>query len=135
MLKFEVEYLLISIHILNSIFKKTIPKDILSLNNELANINFALIISSILHYSIQRFIYFKKFDDFNHRSSHKTLATRTGGIGVYLTLLIICIFYYLKKIEIFDYSLFIPISIMFIIGVYDDFYNLILNLNSFYRLL
>ena len=97
---------------------------------------FALIISSILHYSIQRFfIYFKKFDDFNHRSSHKTLATRTGGIGVYLTLLIICIFYYLKKIEIFDYSLFIPLSIMFIIGVYDDFYNADFKLKFFLQII
>ena len=40
-------------------------------------------LSSILHYSVQKiFIYYKKFDDFNHRSSHKTLATRTGGIAV-----------------------------------------------------
>ena len=97
---------------------------------------FALIISLILHYSIQRFfIYFKKFDDFNHRSSHKTLATRTGGIGVYLTLLIICIFYYIKKIEIFDYSLFIPLSIMFIIGVYDDFYNADFKLKFFLQII
>ena len=97
---------------------------------------FALIISLILHYSIQRFfIYFKKFDDFNHRSSHKTLATRTGGIGVYLTLLIICVFYYVKKIEIFDYSLFIPFSIMFIIGVYDDFYNADFKLKFFLQII
>ena len=97
---------------------------------------FVLIISLVLHYSIQRFfIYYKKFDDFNHRSSHKTLATRTGGIGVYLTLLIICIFYYIKKIEIFDYSLFIPLSIMFVIGVYDDFYNADFKLKFFLQII
>ena len=66
---------------------------------------------------------YKKFDDFNHRSSHNTLATRTGGIGIFSTLLLVSLFYYFNKVEIFDYSLFIPISIMFIIGVYDDFYN------------
>ena len=83
-----------------------------------------IIISLILHYSIQRvFIYYKRFDDFNHRSSHKTLATRTGGIGVFSTILIICFFYYYQSIEIFDYSLFIPLGVMFIVGVYDDFYN------------
>ena len=83
-----------------------------------------IVLSFILHFSIQKvFIYYKRFDDFNHRSSHKTLATRTGGIAVFLTVLIISLFYYSQSIEIFDYSLFIPIGIMFIVGVYDDFYN------------
>ncbi|MFL2597097.1 MAG: MraY family glycosyltransferase [Flavobacteriaceae bacterium] len=68
-------------------------------------------------------MFYKKFDDFNHRSSHNTLATRTGGIGIFSTLLLVSLFYYFNKVEIFDYSLFIPLSIMFIIGVYDDFYN------------
>ena len=87
---------------------------------------FALVIfvSSILHFIIQKiFIYYKRFDDFNLRSSHKTLATRTGGIGVFSTLLIVGIYYYFNGIEIFDYSLFIPLGIMFIVGVYDDLYN------------
>jgi len=66
---------------------------------------------------------FKKFDDYNHRSVHKTLATRTGGIGVFLTLLFISLFFYFNDQEIFDYSLFIPLAIMFVVGVYDDFYN------------
>ena len=83
-----------------------------------------LIVSLILHFSIQKiFIHYKRFDNFNHRSSHKTLATRTGGIGLFLTFLIICLFFYFQSIEIFDYSLFIPLGIMFIVGVYDDFYN------------
>jgi len=69
------------------------------------------------------FIYYKRFDDFNHRSSHKTLATRTGGIGIFLTVLILSLYYYFQGIELFDYSLFIPLGIMFVIGVYDDLYN------------
>ena len=82
------------------------------------------ILSGILTYITQKiFIYYKKFDDFNHRSSHKTLATRTGGIGVFATLLIVSSYYYFNKIELFDYSLFIPLGIMFIVGVYDDFYH------------
>ena len=83
-----------------------------------------IILSGLLTYSIQKiFIHYKKFDDFNHRSSHKTLATRTGGIGVFATLLIISSYYYFNKIDLFDYSLFIPLGIMFIVGVYDDFYH------------
>ena len=82
------------------------------------------ILSGILIYFIQKiFIHYKRFDDINHRSSHKTLATRTGGIGVFATLLIVSSYYYFNTIELFDYSLFIPLGIMFIVGVYDDFYN------------
>lgn len=84
----------------------------------------ALVLSTLLHFGIQKvFIYYKKFDNFNHRSSHKTLATRTGGIGIFSTLLVISLFYYFQGIELFDYSLFIPLGIMFVVGVYDDFYN------------
>ena len=83
-----------------------------------------VLLSGLLTYFTQKmFVYYKKFDDFNHRSSHKTLATRTGGIGVFATLLIISSYYYFNKIDLFDYSLFIPLGIMFIVGVYDDFYH------------
>ena len=84
----------------------------------------AFIIATLLHFGVQKlFIHYKRFDAFNHRSSHKTLATRTGGIGIFLTVLIISLFYYFQGIELFDYSLFIPLGIMFVIGVYDDLYN------------
>jgi len=84
----------------------------------------AFIIATLLHFGVQKiFIYYKRFDDFNHRSSHKTLATRTGGIGIFTTVLIVSLYYYFQGIELFDYSLFIPLGIMFVIGVYDDLYN------------
>ena len=84
----------------------------------------AIVLSALLHFGIQKvFVFYKKFDDFNHRSSHKTLATRTGGIGIFATLLLISLFYYFHNIDLFDYSLFIPLGIMFIVGVYDDFYH------------
>jgi len=84
----------------------------------------AFLLATLLHFLVQKlFIHYKRFDDFNHRSSHKTLATRTGGIGIFLTVLIISLYYYFQGIELFDYSLFIPLGIMFVIGVYDDLYN------------
>ena len=83
-----------------------------------------IVLSSILHFSVQGvFIYYKRFDDINHRSSHKTLATRTGGIGVFMTLFLVSLFYYSKGVEIFDYTLFVPLGIMLIVGVYDDLYK------------
>ena len=97
---------------------------------------FGIILSGILHFAIQRvFIYLKKFDDFNFRSSHNTLATRTGGIGVFSTLLIISLFFYFQGIEIFDYSLFVPLSIMFVVGVYDDFYKADFKLKFFLQII
>jgi len=81
-------------------------------------------LATLLHYGVQKlFIFYRRFDDFNHRSSHKTLATRTGGIGIFLSVLSVSLYYYFQGIELFDYSLFIPLGIMFIIGVYDDLYN------------
>lgn len=95
-----------------------------------------IVLSSILHFSIQKvFIYYKRFDDFNHRSSHKTLATRSGGIGIFLTILIISLYYYFQGIEIFDYSLFIPLGIMLLMGVYDDLYNADFKLKFFLQMI
>jgi len=81
-------------------------------------------VSVLMHYGVQKiFIKYNRFDDINHRSSHNTLATRTGGIGIFLSVLIISLYYYFQAIELFNYSLFIPLGIMLIIGVYDDLYN------------
>ena len=95
-----------------------------------------LILSATINYGVQEiFVRYKKFDDFNHRSSHKTLATRTGGIGIFSTILIISLYYYFQKVELFDYSLFIPLAIMFVIGVYDDLYNADFKLKFFLQII
>lgn len=65
----------------------------------------------------------KKFDEINHRSVHQTKATKTGGMAVFLTLFIFSTFFYLSGIQLYDFSLLIPLGIMFVVGVYDDFYN------------
>ena len=83
-----------------------------------------IILAFTLHFGVQKlFIYLKRFDDINHRSSHETIATRTGGIGIFLTILLISLYHYFDGIELFDYSLFVPLGIMFIVGAYDDLYN------------
>ena len=95
-----------------------------------------LTLSAFFHFGIQKvFIYYKKFDDFNHRSSHNTLATRTGGIGIFSTLFIISFYFYLNKNEVFDFSLLIPLGIMFFIGVYDDFYKADFKLKFFFQII
>ena len=94
-----------------------------NMNSYLELISF-FILSLILAFTVQKiFITYRKFDDFNHRTSHNVLATKTGGISFFISLLIFTLFYYYKGTEIFDFSLMIPLSIMFIVGVYDDFYE------------
>ena len=63
-----------------------------------------------------------KIDTIEARSSHEGVATLTGGISVFLILTISSLWSYMKGVETFDFSIMIPLSIMFIVGVYDDFY-------------
>mgnify|MGYP001257397720 CR=1 FL=1 len=83
-----------------------------------------VLVSLIISYGLKLwFTRLQKFDAINHRSVHQTKATKTGGMAVFLTLFIFSIYYYLNSNEIFDFSLLIPLGIMFMVGVYDDFYN------------
>lgn len=85
---------------------------------------FAFTLSMILNYLFNKlFKWSELYDKINNRSSHSTAATRTGGIGIFSAMFFTSVFFYLSKIEIFDYSLIIPLAIMFVIGVYDDLYN------------
>lgn len=96
----------------------------------------AFIVVIFLTILIQKiFINYKKFDEINQRSSHTSLATRTGGIGIVLSLFLISIYNYSFGIEIFDYSLFIPLGIMFIVGVYDDLHNANFKLKFFLQII
>ena len=65
----------------------------------------------------------KKFDAINHRSVHQTKATKTGGMAVFITLFLFSTYFYLSGNQLYDFSMLIPLGIMFVVGVYDDFYN------------
>ena len=95
-----------------------------------------LSISAIISPLIQRiFIRYKKFDVVNHRSSHSGFATRTGGLSIFIILFLISFYYYFNGREIYDFSLLIPLSTMFIVGVYDDFYNADFKLKFFMQII
>ena len=79
--------------------------------------------SLICTHLVQKFFLEKnKIDTIEARSSHEGIATLTGGISIFLILTLSCLWSYIKGVEPFDFSLMIPLSIMFIVGVYDDFY-------------
>ena len=85
---------------------------------------FTILLSIATAFTLKKwFTRLGKFDAINYRSVHKTQATKTGGITVFLTLFLMTVYLYVTKRELFDFSLLIPLGIMFIVGVYDDFYN------------
>ena len=81
------------------------------------------------------FIKRKKFDSIKQRSSHNTLATKTGGIALFSSVFLMSLYFYFTNNEIFDFSLLIPLSIIFVIGVYDDFYEADFKLKFFIQII
>ena len=100
-----------------------------------------LIISSIFFSSLFIFffqkLFFKKniIDKINDRSSHNVVATRSGGIAIFSSLFIISTFNYFNSIEIFDFSLIIPLSILLVVGLYDDIYKLDFKLKFIFQII
>jgi UDP-GlcNAc:undecaprenyl-phosphate GlcNAc-1-phosphate transferase len=93
-------------------------------------------LSLCLIYFIQK-IYIRKniTDKITSRSSHISLATRSGGISVFLTLFIISTYYYLKGYEIYDFSIIVPISMITIVGLFDDIYNVDFKLKFIFQII
>ena len=102
------------------------------LDNSIFLILTSIVVSSGLNFW---FIKLRKFDAINHRSVHRGKATKTGGVGVFITLFIFSFYFYLNNIEIYDFSFLIPLGIMFIVGVYDDFYNADFKLKFFLQII
>lgn len=95
-----------------------------------------IIVSLILTITFKSlFVRSKSFDNINSRSIHKTKATKSGGISVFITLFIFSFHFYLNQIDLFDFSLLVPLGIMFIVGVYDDFYNADFKLKFFLQII
>lgn len=93
-------------------------------------------LSLCLIYFIQK-IYIRKniTDKITSRSSHISLATRSGGLSVFLTLFIISTYYYLKGYEIYDFSIIVPISMITIVGLFDDIYNVDFKLKFIFQII
>ncbi len=89
----------------------------------------------VLKFSHNYFLKRKFHDPINSRSSHVGIATRNGGISIYLTLLLISVYFYLQSIEIFDYSYLIPLSILLVVGLYDDIYEVDFKLKFLFQII
>ena len=95
-----------------------------------------IVISAFMAPLIQKlFFRLNKIDLINQRSSHSVRATRTGGVSSFLSIFLLSLLWYINGIEPYDFSILVPISMMFIIGVYDDFYNADFKLKFFIQII
>ena len=95
-----------------------------------------LIVSSITIY-VTHLIFKKKnlFDNVNARSSHNVTSTRSGGLGIGIAIFIISFTYYIYGIELYEYSLLIPLSLLLVVGLYDDVYQLDFKLKFIFQII
>ena len=96
----------------------------------------AILISTLLAIVFQReFIKRNILDKINSRSSHQSLATRSGGSSIFVSLFLISVFFYLNNNEIYDFSVLVPIAIMLCVGLYDDIYKLDFKLKFIFQII
>ncbi len=97
---------------------------------------FTIIISLSMIVLTQKFFLKNKYiDTINKRSSHKTSATRSGGIAIFSTLFLISVYNYLIGNTVFDYSIMVPISLLVVVGLYDDIYNVDFKLKFIFQII
>ncbi len=84
----------------------------------------------------QKYFLKKKYiDQIVPRSSHSTIATRSGGVSIFATLFILSIIFYIDGRVLFDYSYLIPLSLLFMIGLYDDVYRVDFKLKFIFQII
>jgi UDP-N-acetylmuramyl pentapeptide phosphotransferase/UDP-N-acetylglucosamine-1-phosphate transferase len=106
------------------------------MNLNLILLSTSVILTFLLLHKIQKIFLEKKLiDKVINRSSHKVTATRNGGFGIFLNIFIISSVLYFCGIEIFDYSIIIPLSLLFIVGLYDDIYNIDFKLKFIFQII
>ncbi len=87
------------------------------------------------YYCQKLFLKKKIFDEINLRSSHNSIATRSGGLSIFIVLMIISVFFYLNKTELYDFSILVPLSLIFVVGIYDDVYNVDFKLKFIFQII
>tara|TARA_B110000977_G_scaffold144410_1_gene183335 strand:- start:859 stop:1791 length:933 start_codon:yes stop_codon:yes gene_type:complete len=106
------------------------------MNSNLILVVFSFTCSLILNYLFnQWFLKTRKLDKINSRSSHTVIATKSGGIAIFTSLFLITLILYALEKELYDFSILLPLAIIFIIGVYDDFYDADFKLKFFIQII
>ena len=93
-------------------------------------------LSILLNIFFQKyFIKKNKFDQVVSRSSHNVLATRSGGSAIFGTLFLLILYFYVQSDQFFDFSILIPLGILFTVGLYDDIYKVDFKLKFIFQLI
>ena len=93
-------------------------------------------LSILLNILFQKyFIKKNKFDEVVSRSSHNVLATRSGGSAIFGTLFLLILYFYIQSDQFFDFSILIPLGILFTVGLYDDIYKVDFKLKFIFQLI
>ena len=96
----------------------------------------ALILSTSLIYIINKlFLSNGIIDGINNRSSHNVVATRSGGVSVFISIFIISSYFYISGNTIFDFSILVPLSLLVAIGSYDDIYSIDFKLKFIFQII
>ena len=96
----------------------------------------AILLSTIINVFAQKyFLRKKKVVEINSRSSHSEISTNSGGISIFICVFFLSVLLYLNGIEIFDYKIFVPISLMTLIGLYDDIYDVDFKLKLIFQVI
>lgn len=107
----------------------------------LLNMNILIITAAfILFYSFtilsQRYFLQNNYIDIiNYRSSHSSIATRSGGLSIFLTLFLISFYFYITGYDLYEYSLLVPLSLLMVMGLYDDLYKLDFKLKFIFQII
>lgn len=97
---------------------------------------FSCLSSILINIIIQRkFLSNGLVDKINHRSSHKVIATRSGGVSLFILVFLISSYNYIIGVTLFDYSLIIPLILLLSIGLYDDIYNIDYKLKFIFQII
>ncbi len=104
--------------------------------NTLSYYTLILALSFIIIWVFHKIFLKKKiYDEINNRSSHNVIATRSGGIAIFSTLFILSFASYFFNNEIYDFSLLVPLGLLFTVGLYDDIYKLDFKLKFIFQII
>ena len=103
---------------------------------EIINIIATFFFSTIIILISQKIFISKKYiDEITDRPSHSVIATRSGGLSIFISISIISFFYYVSGFTIFDYSILVPLSLLMFLGLYDDINNIDFKLKFVFQII
>ena len=103
---------------------------------EIINIIATFFFSTIIILISQKIFISKKYtDEIIVRSSHSVIATRSGGLSIFIAISIVSFFYYVSGYSIFDYSILVPLSLLMFLGLYDDINNIDFKLKFVFQII